>query len=243
MDPLTVSLPTFLAGNEDPSFTYLAGFLRNSANRESIHMYLRTLLKEGVITLKTNHLLNNIAIPYNRYDCFSTTSAQATIAYYQPSVGEILAHHHQMTRRGLRLAFPKLPCIRVLGGLIKKLRDKNIFQPHISVFPMELLNVTMKNRLVQADHAYRWGPKPSSSSRPTSMDSPAKEPRMREPTPNLISLSPPPLLRSFTPMSTGSRPKTPPTPTLETLERRLTTPGGFGTPESNSTHSSPSATE
>lgn len=63
--------------------------------------------------------------------------------------------------RHRELRHPELPCIKLQGGFIKKLLKNGVEKRHVSILPIEYVNVLFAAEFVITDHAHRWGPRGS----------------------------------------------------------------------------------
>ena len=180
-----MSLPEFLTSNED--YAYLAEFLfADRCNRAAVEAHLRALIHDGLITLETNHTANEIHIYEEDWDGFSNQNANEAIAYTLPGRPrrKITAAQHQTEMRHRELKYPELPCLRLQGGFIKRLLKDGVEKRHVSILPIEYVNVLFAAESVGRDHAHRWGPRGSPGLEPVQEQRPAAAQANNEP-PNL----------------------------------------------------------
>ena len=148
-----MTLPQFLGGTNDEGFVALAEHLKDPVHRATIVYQLELLLQKGHIELRTNHLMANKFFSDYELGAISSHDASRTYAYYQPRFGIVDASRHQLTRRGLRLKYPILPCLAVFGGVVgygkaaRRTQRRNGRSPpmvkkrHRYEFPLELITV------------------------------------------------------------------------------------------------------
>lgn len=74
-----------------------------------------------------------------------------------PRAGVVRADQHQLTRRGLRLAYGNLPCLAISGGYIRRLMQAEIFRRHQDKFPLEVISVEELRPGAFSKYAHRWG--------------------------------------------------------------------------------------
>lgn len=174
----SMPLLEFLAGPGDQCIAHLAKIFREDAAKRIMNEQLCQLIKKGIISLQTRHLGRQMTIGERgwKYGGFSERDASCTAAIRFPT-RTITVPHLMYRKHGINV-YEDLPCVRGLGGFIRK-SDKR----HAYKFPLELINVIfhVDAKVTRETYAYHWKPNLSDSQQATTTTASRHNPNSDKP--------------------------------------------------------------